>query len=253
MAKWTRIHRTCASKSKREAIERLKPLDALGWALKYCLRILHPPSRLPSTPCQPPLEHLRLAEDPPFGTRPEVKRRRVYFTLTSPPLILEFSSTLLFILSCSLPPAFHNPLSDTASTMYRWACFPAAGHFDIFILRTWTFDCRGSAIVSRSSESLGWKYVFSFVHFVCIAELLALLARVYVLADAKILKFTVMVFRLNTILLFLHMGEFGWAANFSLTSANIFLALTCFWLVPFKDCTSRKLSSTACFPSFKWS
>lgn len=134
-------------------------------------------------PLPAPFEHLRLAEDPPFGTRPEVKRRRVYFTLTSPPLILEFSSTLLFILSCSLPPAFHNPLSDTASTMYRWACFPAAGHFDIFILRTWTFDWRGSAIVSRSSESLGWKYVFSFVHFVCIAELLAILARVYVLAS----------------------------------------------------------------------
>lgn len=59
--------------------------------MKYCLRILHLPTRLPSTPSTQPLigltfEHHLTAEDPPSETKPEVKRRRVYFTLTLPPL-----------------------------------------------------------------------------------------------------------------------------------------------------------------------
>lgn len=120
--KWTRIYRTCTSKSKGGVTERFELLDAIGRSVKYCLRILHPPTRLPSTPSARPLagptfEHHLTAEDPPSETKPEVKRRRVYFTLTLPPLRppgplpLHFSyRTCPRVVPYPLPssPRFHN-------------------------------------------------------------------------------------------------------------------------------------------------
>lgn len=103
---------------------KLKPLDGIGRAVKYCL--LHPPTRLPlPTPflSSTPFEHLRFGEDSPFQTKPEVKRRRVYFTFPPPylPLLSLFPLPPL-ILPASLDR--FNPLFDAVS-MYRRACLPS--------------------------------------------------------------------------------------------------------------------------------
>lgn len=114
-SKWTQIHRTCTSKSKGGVTERLKLLDAVGRACE----ILPPDSASAGSPAfhpfPTPVERLLSAEDPPFDTKPEVKRRRVYFALTLPPLILEFSSSSLFILYPQLSPSYAIPFPHAVS------------------------------------------------------------------------------------------------------------------------------------------
>ena len=100
---------------------KLKPLDTVGRAVKYCLRILHPPARLPlssppPTPFPFPFRPLLNTFDPPkilpSRRKPEVKRRRVYFTLTSPAaFILDFSPAPR--VSCTPPLAW-----SIASTLF---------------------------------------------------------------------------------------------------------------------------------------
>lgn len=106
---------------------KLKPLDGIGRAVKYCL--LHPPTRLPLPTLflsSTLFEHLRFGEDSPFQTKPEVKRRRVYFTSPSPylPLLSLFTSPIypprsivstLFSIRCR----FHHHVSASVPSFCR--------------------------------------------------------------------------------------------------------------------------------------
>lgn len=106
---------------------KLKPLDGIGRAVKYCL--LHPPTRLPLPTLflsSTLFEHLRFGEDSPFQTKPEVKRRRVYFTSPSPylPLLSLFTSPIypprsivstLFSIRCR----FHHHVSVSVPSFCR--------------------------------------------------------------------------------------------------------------------------------------
>ena len=126
---------------------KLKPLDGIGRAVKYCL--LHPPTRLPlPTPflSSTPFEHLRFGEDSPFQTKPEVKRRRVYFT--SPPPYLPL-----------LSPSFHfphlsSPRPSIASTLFSMP-FPCIGERAFLLSDNSTFLSRKISIlrIDRIVES----------------------------------------------------------------------------------------------------
>lgn len=89
--------------------------------------ILPPPARLPlPTPFfpQPLLNTSVSAKDSPFQTKPEVKRRRVYFTFASPPPPPLSSTPLPFLPFLPPPPTYpprmldrFNPPFDAVSTI----------------------------------------------------------------------------------------------------------------------------------------
>lgn len=129
---------------------KLKPLDGIGRAVKYCL--LHPPTRLPLPTLflsSTLFEHLRFGEDSPFQTKPEVKRRRVYFTSPSPylPLLSLFTSYLSF------PLDRFNPLFDSMPFPP-----PCIGERAFLLSDNSTFLSRKISIL-RKSNSLDGKLI----------------------------------------------------------------------------------------------
>lgn len=158
--KWTRIYRTCTSKSKRGVME----AEAARRRRKGT-EILPPNSASTDSsaslipfPFPVPFEHLRLAEDSPFQTKPEVKRRRVYFMLTSPPLIPDFSSSF----------TFHTLLAwSIASTLFLIPFAWCIGKYGLLLPGTLTFlSCETRAFGRFSFKGLIWMKVLPSRHFV---------------------------------------------------------------------------------------
>lgn len=100
-SKWTRIHRTFASKSKGGVMERSKLVDGVGRAVKYCLRILHPPTRLvclPRRSANPLLNTFVSPKILPSRRNQKLNVAAFISRWRSQPLIPGFSSSLLFMM-----------------------------------------------------------------------------------------------------------------------------------------------------------
>ena len=157
---------------------KLKPLDTVGRAVKYCLRILHPPARLPLSSL--PLS-LSLFLSGPFWTpstrrrsslRDENQKLNVAAFISRwrlQPLL--FSTFLLPLASRALPPLRGRLLQPSfPDRTVRTGCVSACTARFCFCQALWHFYPvkREPLYVSYLRVSFGWKYNASYGHLLCV-------------------------------------------------------------------------------------